>query len=73
MIAVKRILVPTDFSEASDAALMYGIGLARAFGAQLYLLHVPGEAGVSFEADFPMVPFENAVRERVRSCIRRCE
>jgi len=24
MIAVKRILVPTDFSEASDAALKYG-------------------------------------------------
>jgi len=64
-IAIKRILVPTDFSEASDAALMYGIGLARAFGAQLYLLHVPGETGVNFEADFPMVQFETAVRERV--------
>jgi len=65
MIAIKRVLVPTDFSETSDAALKYGIGLARAFGAQLYLLHVPGEAGVNFEADFPMVQFEAAVRERV--------
>jgi len=68
-IAIKRILVPTDFSEASDAALMYGIGLARAFGAQLYLLHVPGETGVNFEADFPMVQFENATRERLETLV----
>jgi nucleotide-binding universal stress UspA family protein len=69
MIAVKRILVPTDFSEASDAALNYGIGLAQAFGAQLYLLHVPGETGVNFEADFPMIQFENAVRERLDTLV----
>jgi nucleotide-binding universal stress UspA family protein len=69
MIAVKRILVPTDFSEASDAALNYGIGLAQAFGAQLYLLHVPGETGVNFEADFPFVQFENAARERLEALV----
>jgi universal stress protein A len=69
MIAFKRILVPTDFSEASDAALNYGIGLAQAFGAQLYLLHVPGETGVNFEADFPMIQFENAVRERLDTLV----
>src|SRR5437763_1103642 len=40
MIALKRILVPTDFSEASDAAAKYGVALARAFGAKLQLLHV---------------------------------
>ena len=39
MIVVKSILVPTDFSETSDAALNYGIGLALTFGARLYLLH----------------------------------
>jgi len=35
-----RILVPTDFSEPSDAALDYARALADKFGATLHLLHV---------------------------------
>jgi len=35
-----RILIPTDFSRTSDAALDYGIELARRFAAEIYLLHV---------------------------------
>ena len=40
MIALKRILVATDFSEPSAAALSYGRELARSFDAQLVVLHV---------------------------------
>jgi nucleotide-binding universal stress UspA family protein len=40
MIALKRILVATDFSEPSGAALGYGRELARCFDAQLVVLHV---------------------------------
>jgi len=40
MIALKRILVATDFSEASEAAVRYGRALAEAFGASLDILHV---------------------------------
>ena len=40
MIALKKILVATDFSEPSDAALAYGCELARNFGGQLVVLHV---------------------------------
>ena len=40
MIALKRILVPIDFSEASDTAVKYGRALAEAFGASIDLLHV---------------------------------
>jgi nucleotide-binding universal stress UspA family protein len=40
MIALKRVLVPTDFSKFSDAALKYGVALARSFGASIDLLHV---------------------------------
>jgi nucleotide-binding universal stress UspA family protein len=40
MILLKQILVATDFSEASDAAMDYGRALAQTFGASLHLLHV---------------------------------
>jgi Universal stress protein UspA and related nucleotide-binding proteins len=37
---LKTILVPFDFSECSNAALRYGLELARKFDASLHLLHV---------------------------------
>ncbi len=40
MIALKKILVATDFSEPSEAALAYGRELARSFGAALTVVHV---------------------------------
>lgn len=43
MIALKNVLVPTDFSETSDSALRYGKALASAFGATLHVVHVVEE------------------------------
>ena len=40
MIVLKAVLVATDFSPPSDAALTYGRALARTFGASLHVLHV---------------------------------
>jgi nucleotide-binding universal stress UspA family protein len=40
MIALKNILVATDFGEPADAALAYGRELARTYGATLHVLHV---------------------------------
>ena len=40
MIALKHILVATDFGEAADSALAYGRELARRFDATLHVLHV---------------------------------
>ena len=40
MKPTNKILVPIDFSEPSDAALLYGRNLAKAFGAELHVLHV---------------------------------
>ncbi len=40
MIAIKNILVATDFGEAADSALAYGRELASRFGATLHVLHV---------------------------------
>jgi len=43
MIALKSVLVPTDFSDASEAALLYGKAFVRAFGASMHVLHVVQE------------------------------
>jgi universal stress protein A len=40
MIVLKHILVATDFSECSDAAVEQGGTLAAAFDAYLHLLHI---------------------------------
>ena len=40
MIALKNILVATDFSDPSAIALNYGRDLARSYDASLHVLHV---------------------------------
>lgn len=39
MMLPKTILVPTDFGEASHAALAYAVELAKALGAEVVVLH----------------------------------
>lgn len=40
MIAIKNVLVATDFSAPSQTALDYARAMTRAFGAKLHVLHV---------------------------------
>lgn len=40
MISIRRILVPTDFSDCATKAVRYAVELADKFGAELILLHV---------------------------------
>ncbi len=40
MIAIKKVLVATDFSAPSLSALNYARAMARSFGASLHVLHV---------------------------------
>ena len=47
MMTLKNILVATDFSEASEAALVYARELAQAFGGTLHVLHVAGNIAAS--------------------------
>jgi nucleotide-binding universal stress UspA family protein len=68
MIALKTVLVPHDFSEASDAAVRYGIALAHSFGAKLYMLHVSDRAKFEMATEFPLGldgSLEDAARERL--------
>jgi len=39
MIALKNVLVATDFGPVAEAALTYGRALAHTFGARLHVLH----------------------------------
>ena len=66
-MGVKTILVPTDFSETSEAALHYAAEMALTSGARLYLMHVPGKTGEHFEANFPHGQFEATVRKGLSS------
>ena len=43
MIAIKQVLVPTDFSEPSEVAVRYGKALADQFQSKLHLIHVLDE------------------------------
>jgi len=54
---VKSILVPTDFSPTSDAALRYAAQMALSLGARLFLMHVPGKTGEHLEASYPVGQF----------------
>jgi nucleotide-binding universal stress UspA family protein len=40
MLEIRRILVPTDFSDAAEHALRYALSLAAKLGAEIDLLHV---------------------------------
>ena len=66
MIAIKRILIPTDFSETSAAAIEYGVDLAKRYGASLHLLHVVEPSAVPPEPEFPLGIFEGQTVARER-------
>lgn len=73
---LKKILVPTDFSEFSDKALNYAVAFAEQFGARLILLHVVEPA--VYPENYMMVPqtFDdlnqnliNAAKERLAKVV----
>ena len=71
MIALKRILVATDFGSAAETALAYGRALATRFGADLHLLHVTTNvyASVGMAYEYTSVPpgLQHEVDQRART------
>jgi nucleotide-binding universal stress UspA family protein len=68
MIALKKILVPHDFSDTSEAAVRYALALAQNFNAKVHLLHVSDKARFEMATEFPLGldgTLEDAVRERL--------
>jgi universal stress protein A len=70
MMVLKRILVPHDFSETSEAAVRYAVALARNFTAQLYVLHVGEKAQSDLETEFPL-GLDGAVQDATRERLLR--
>jgi nucleotide-binding universal stress UspA family protein len=69
MLALRNILVATDFSEPSGVAMAYGRDLARSHGARLHVLHVVEDFTSNYVSEFGVMPqmqmqkdFEQAAR-----------
>ncbi len=64
-VKVKRMLVPTDFSDCSQEAMGYAVSLAQAFQATVFLLHVMEPP--AYGLDFTLTPPDVApdVRQRL--------
>lgn len=65
MAAIQRILVPTDFSPASDIALQYAIDLAQRLGSKIDLLHVVDDASFAPASPDGLLFEIPGLRERV--------
>lgn len=78
MLALKRILVATDFSETSHEALRYGAALANEFRAKCYVLHVLPKAPAEDpgNTEFPLGLYEttrDAARKQLRQLMTEQE
>ena len=68
MINLRRIFVPTDFSEPSAAALRYAIALARRFAGRVDLLNVADYPAIAADGEYPIDIFDtmqNAAHHRL--------
>ena len=51
MVAIRNILVATDFSEPSCVALAYGRDLARNYNARLHVMHVVEDVMLRYSSE----------------------
>jgi nucleotide-binding universal stress UspA family protein len=80
MIRLKKILVPTDFSPCSQAAVRHGFELARTFDATVHLLHVVEDPNTSaWVQGFPipvveiLEHFQEEARNRLLASVRESD
>jgi nucleotide-binding universal stress UspA family protein len=63
VIKLRKILVPTDFSDGARHALVYGISFAREYEAELLLLHVVETVAAPYASDLFPVPMAEVFHE----------
>ena len=71
MIKLENILVATDFSEPSDAALRYGRALARNFDATLHVVHVVGHVSSAVYGAEAYVTSVPALQQEIEDAARK--
>jgi len=72
MIVLKKILVPTDFSDPSANALRYAKALGDNFGAALHLMHVVNDTSFAYAWMAPegAVPADIDLRAEMEKHVR---
>jgi nucleotide-binding universal stress UspA family protein len=63
VIKLKRVLVPTDFSDSARHAFRYGLSFAKEYEAELVLLHVVENLTVGYASDLFPVPMAEVFQE----------
>jgi nucleotide-binding universal stress UspA family protein len=63
VIKLKKVLVPTDFSDSAHHAFSYGVSFAREYEAELVLLHVVENLTVGYASDLFPVPMAEVFQE----------
>ena len=68
MVALKNILVATDFSEPSGVAMAYGRDLARSYNARLHVLHIVEDVMMRYssEVGFAVPQMQSDLEEAAR-------
>jgi nucleotide-binding universal stress UspA family protein len=73
MIALKDILVATDFGEPAEAALTYGRELARTYGATLHVLHIVDDVYLRLGGDAYMAVLPDLQRDAEQAAQARLD
>jgi nucleotide-binding universal stress UspA family protein len=71
MIVMKKILVATDFGEASETALNYGRALARLSGAALHVLHVNETIFLTTASAYDYTSVSPEIQEEIQAVARK--
>lgn len=69
MIAIKNVLVATDFSDSAQVAMNYGRELARTFQATLHVIHVVDDVRWRYSLDMTPVLMDG-VQESLQEAAR---
>jgi nucleotide-binding universal stress UspA family protein len=71
MIALKHILVATDFGPESQSAVHYGRALAHQFGAALHILHVTEDLFARAMDGYAFAGVSPALQEEIACTVRK--
>jgi nucleotide-binding universal stress UspA family protein len=63
VIKLRKLLVPTDFSDSARHAFSYGLSFAGEYKAELVLLHVVENLTVGYASDLFPVPMAEVFQE----------